>query len=226
MFELAYWQRALQTPVILTGFLVDLLPLIAVLTMGWGALELVLLYWLENLVIGVITVIRILFAGVGKGNISSLFTALFMGSFFTIHYGGFCLGHGVFLLTFLGEVGGNSNIATSFSQLGDSAVSDIVTSMGLIGLVGILSAKFLWELYQHVVLYVRNGEHVKAEIGDEMFAPYGRIVLLHIGIFVGAFTMAKLGDPMIGILGLILLRAGVGVIANVSEGRKKQTIAG
>ncbi len=221
MFELAYWQRALQSPVIMAGFVVDLLPLIAVLTMGWGAFELVLLYWLENVVIGVITLMRILLAGVGKGNIPSVLAALFMASFFTIHYGGFCLGHGAALLSFFGDVGRYSNILGSYSRLGDSAGMDAINAMGLVGLCVILGAKFIWEFYQHVVQFVRNGEHIKADIGDEMFAPYGRIVLLHIGIFVGAFTMAKLGDPMLGILVLILLRAAIGVVENVSEAKQK-----
>lgn len=100
MFELAYWHKALQSPEILTGFLIDLLPLIAVIALGWGAGELVMLYWLENLLIGLITLMRIVLTGTGKRTISGGFHALFFGSFFTVHYGGFCMAHGVFLVSF------------------------------------------------------------------------------------------------------------------------------
>jgi hypothetical protein len=34
----------------------------------------------------------------------------------------------------------------------------------------------------------------------EMFAPYSRIVVLHIGIFVGAAALFLLGQPMLGVL--------------------------
>ena len=41
----------------------------------------------------------------------------------------------------------------------------------------------------------------------EMFAPYGRIVVLHFGIFAGAGALFLLGQPMVGVLALILFRA-------------------
>ena len=48
----------------------------------------------------------------------------------------------------------------------------------------------------------------------EMFAPYARIIVLHIGIFVGAATLFLLGQPMLGVLGLILFRALYGIVTN------------
>ena len=48
----------------------------------------------------------------------------------------------------------------------------------------------------------------------EMFAPYGRIILLHFAIFAGAGALFLLGEPMIGVRGLIALRALFGVVTN------------
>ena len=59
--------------------------------------------------------------------------------------------------------------------------------------------------------FLGRGEYRNAEVQTEMMAPYGRIIVLHIGIFAGAFAMIALGEPMIGILALILLRALWGV---------------
>mgnify|MGYP001804404904 FL=1 len=56
-----------------------------------------------------------------------------------------------------------------------------------------------------------------------MQAPYGRIIILHIGIFAGAFAMAAIGEPMWGILALILLRALWGVFLTV---RRRSRIDG
>ena len=50
--------RTYRDPIAVAVLLVDLLPILAVLVFGWGATPLVALYWLENLVIGMFTVLR------------------------------------------------------------------------------------------------------------------------------------------------------------------------
>ena len=93
--------RAYRDPLSLASLAVDLLPIVAVIAFGWGATPLVALYWLENLVIGVFTVARMI--GTAFANVGNLLGALFMAPFFTVHYGGFCYGHGVFLSVFAGQ---------------------------------------------------------------------------------------------------------------------------
>ena len=56
--------------------------------------------WLENLVIGAFTILRML--GTVAANILNLAVAAFMVPFFTVHYGMFCFGHGIFLSAFAG----------------------------------------------------------------------------------------------------------------------------
>jgi hypothetical protein len=56
--------------------------------------SLVALYWLENLVIGGYTILRL--AGSVVTGLGNLLLALFMIPFFTLHYGMFCYGHGIF----------------------------------------------------------------------------------------------------------------------------------
>ncbi|MCF6328903.1 MAG: DUF6498-containing protein, partial [Henriciella sp.] len=48
-------------------------------------------------------------------------------------------------------------------------------------------------------------------IQQEMMAPYSRIIVRHIGLFVGMAALIAFGEPMLGILALILLRAIWGV---------------
>ena len=81
----------------------NLAPLIGVLVLGWDAGVVVLLYWVENLVLGVYTILRIVFARVPV----PLFHAgkLFAIPFFTLHFGGFCAVHGLFIMA-LFELGG------------------------------------------------------------------------------------------------------------------------
>ena len=52
--------RAYRDPLSWVSLGVDLLPIIAVFAFGWGATPLVALYWLENLVIGAFTILRMI----------------------------------------------------------------------------------------------------------------------------------------------------------------------
>jgi hypothetical protein len=62
-----FW-RTYRNPVAWLSLAVDLLPVAAVILFGWKAVPLVALYWLENLIIGVFTILRML--GSVAGNIS------------------------------------------------------------------------------------------------------------------------------------------------------------
>jgi hypothetical protein len=85
----------------------NVLLLAGVLYWQWSVAEIVLLYWVENLVIGAIHVLRILFASPeGWGSADSavqstggerLAAKIALAAFFVVHYGAFCAGHGMFL---------------------------------------------------------------------------------------------------------------------------------
>ena len=75
------------------------LPLCGVLFWGWPLGKLMALYWAETAVIGVLNIFRMLMISPVAG--------LPLAVFFTIHFGGFMLGHGLFLsVMFLDDGGG------------------------------------------------------------------------------------------------------------------------
>ena len=213
MFELAYWQRAVRDPIILSGIFVDFLPVFAVLSFGWGAFELVFLYWIENLIIGVVTLVRILISGFGKGQISSAIRAVFIGSFFTIHYGGFCLAHGIALASLLGGM--------SSDGMTNENIGATVTGSSFDGLPIILGCIILWQIYMNVFEFFRRQEYLETDAQKEMFAPYGRIIVLHLGVFAGALALVQFGEPMMGVLALILFRVVIGIAVNSLLRRKR-----
>jgi hypothetical protein len=212
----AYWSRALRNPVVLAGLAVDLAPIYAVAAWGWGAGPLVMVYWIENLIAGAMTLPRIFLSGARFG-VGGVVAGAGLSAFFTLHYGLFCLVHGTFLIMFL-----------SFTEPGMTMPADAMMNVGAMVRLGLASAPHvgaivgLIALFQLVVLvweFLIKGEWKRSNPMEEMMAPYGRIVVLHIAIFAGAGALIVLGQPMVGVLGLIVLRAVWGVIQNETRSR-------
>lgn len=221
LFEKAFWARAMRDPVVATGLMVDLAPVLGVLAFGWGAAPIVMLYWLENLVIGVFTVGRILLSGFMQARVPGVLGALFLCAFFTFHYGMFCMGHGVFLFSFLSD---GPALTPDFGPGGLLEMAGMALHSAS-GLPFVLSLIIGWQAYVFVMDDWLAGGLVESNPMTEMFMPYGRIVVLHIGIFAGAFALMWIGDPMIGVLGLILLRVLFGLFLNVRRREISQEAA-
>ena len=73
------------SPTALVLIAANLLPLYGVLVLGWAVLPIMVLFWLENIVIGVLNILRILFAG--PADAARWASKLLLVPFFTVHYG-------------------------------------------------------------------------------------------------------------------------------------------
>ena len=204
--------RTYRDPLAWLTLLVDLLPVIAVVFFGWKAVPLVALYWLENLIIGGFTILRML--GTAANNLVNLAGAAFLIPFFTVHYGMFCFGHGVFLRSFAGgeESGGLSG--GGMRSLVDWALGSGPHMMWFVTAIIAVNAVF------YVSDFILRGGYREAQLQAEMFAPYGRIVTLHVAIILGAGIMMAFGEPLLGVLILICLRVVFGMILNVLRQRR------
>lgn len=197
--------RTYRDPIALANLGVDLLPVVAVLSFGWGAAPLVALYWLENLIIGVFTILRMLAAGTQNGAFG-LGGALFLSAFFTVHYGMFCFGHGVFLYTFAG----NTDFPGPAGLVSWAAGSGAHMGLFLTAIAAVNLAVYLRD-------FIGRGEFRRTELATQMGAPYGRIVTLHIAIILGAGLTMGLGEPLLGVLLLIVLRVVFGMVLAVGR---------
>lgn len=200
--------RTYRDPIAWVILGVDLFPIIAVLTLGWGAAALVFLYWLENIIIGVVALARMTASSV-KFGILGLAGMAFLGPFFAVHYGGFCFVHGQFVNLFAGISGQGSTDFFGPIGLVQNALASGAHMPVFVGAIIALQA-FLF-----VRDFIWRGEYRTSDVTEEMSAPYARIVVLHIGIFAGAAALAAIGEPMIGVLALIILRAAWGILLTV-----------
>ncbi|MCZ6659552.1 MAG: DUF6498-containing protein [Gammaproteobacteria bacterium] len=176
------------------------MPLLGVLFLNWHIFELVFLYWLENVVIGVITFLKFIVRRYEHP--VELFLPLFFAPFFLVHYGGFTAGHGLFVFALFGEDWAAAN-GLPARDLARQLLFDQGLAFALIGLV---------------FLHIREWQRDVAKRGlgaDTVFglmmAPYRRIIVLHLTILGSGFAFRELGEPLVALLFLVGLKTAFDV---------------
>ena len=187
--------------------LFNLLPVLSAAVFGWHALPLMLLYWFENVILGVLNAVKMVIAGLATHNMVSVASLLFIVPFFIFHYGMFCAVHGIFLFILFGS---DNLIGNDFAiEELPRRVFDILsaTPFGWWNLVLLVAFHVIYFL----VDWVGNGRWRGVEPGVQMFAPYGRVVVVHITIIVGGFLVLILHQPLLAVLLLALLKTAMEV---------------
>lgn len=199
--------RAYADPLAWVSLAVDLLPIWAIFQFGWGATPLVALYWLENLVIGVFAFLRMVGAGLVQLRQSAVnvLGVFFLAPFFCLHYGAFCWGHGIFIANFVDQT------------IGIPSLPELIGwALGLgPHMAWFLGAIIAANLASFLVDFIGRGDISRARVDEEMVAPYGRIVTLHVAIILGAAFAFGSDEPLLGVFLLILIRVVFGIVLSV-----------
>ena len=192
----------------------NLLPLFGVMFLGWSTFDVVFLYWMENVVIGIINVLKMItcrpsldaikekyadrFAGIPEeqqaqldkltenGSLVSIGTKIFMVPFFSFHYGFFCFVHLIFITLMLG--GGGMMGGDPFDRMSNISVT--------LGMALSVIALFVSHLVSYFTNFLGKGEYKRTAAPILMFQPYARIVVLHIAIVFSGFFTLMLGQPI------------------------------
>lgn len=154
--------------------MVNLVTLVGVLAFGWPAGNILLLFWLENAVLGLCTLVKvataqapakspILVNGRSAGSSPSLYAL-----FFTVHYGIFCVVHLVFRLIVAITIG----VEPTFLLLGLPLVLIVI---------------------RYTVETIRTwfgGDGLRRVVSPQqaMMQPYPRVIVLHLSVLV-AFAL-------------------------------------
>lgn len=155
---------------------------------------------------------------------------LFSSAFFAVHYGGFCAGHGLFLLSLL-ELAG----ADWFPQ---SSWPGPLVFVGLLWdvvrkVIEVAPAGWAWAtaalLVSHGVSLVVNfwlgGEYRERTVRKLMMTPYPRMVALHVAIIAGGFAVMAMESPLPMLGALVLLKVGIDVYLHRREHRGAEDLA-
>jgi len=234
----------------------NLVPLIGVLLWDWSIFEVVVLYWLENVIIGVINILKMVTCspdmekldlksilderigdtanlserqqnqisqkkGIidkfgGKAGALNHGSKIFLIPFFTVHYGMFCLVHGVFVFVLLGQ--------DDMMKAGPSPAEfpAPITEAAAQGGIWAALALFVSHLFSFFTNYIGKGEYRRTAAPLLMAAPYGRIVILHIAIIFGAFATVALGSPVFLLVLLIGGKIALDIKLHLRSHRKMQ----
>jgi uncharacterized protein DUF6498 len=180
----------------------NLVPLVGVLFLGWDVRTILVMYWLENGIVGVLNVVRMLAAqGPDQQGQASLPAKAGLAAFFAVHYGIFWMVHGVFVMTITAPLG---FLSTGFESPLDAVTQD---SGILLGATALLAS----HLASLLLNYFGKGEYKRVSPVIQMFSPYVRVFVLHLTVIIGGFVIIGLGQPVL----LVALLVAFKTIADV-----------
>ena len=184
----------------------NMVPLVGVLFFGWSVFATLLLFWVENVIVGAFNILRMLAA---QPQIGAMWAAkLFMIPFFTFHYGMFVTVHGIFVMSLFG--GG-------FTGRGFPTAATFVHAVQAAGVAPAAWGLALSHAASFAFNYIGTGEYKSAPVQALMFRPYGRVMVLHVVILAGGLLVATLGSPLIPLALLVVLKTGLDVFGHLRE---------
>lgn len=203
----------------------NLIPLIGALFFGWNAILILALFWIENLVIGLINVIKILAVAAHKKQAKTLFLC----AFFIFHYGAFCSVHGALLWEVLGLEKLDKSLYFNFEWMG---ITEIFSD-GVVVFIAFIE-KFKSEILlgitaltvSHFVNFIENfilrGEIFDTQAKDLMAKPYVQIFILHAGLILGAAAVEEFGSPIWLLTIIISFKMAVEIIMHQRRLKKQK----
>lgn len=184
----------------------NLVPLAGVLWWDWSVFALLVLFWMENVVIGLLFALRMLCAD--PSDPALWLGKLFMIPFFCVHYGMFTAVHGMFVFMLFGGDKAAQKLDLAEPALRAAERYDLWLPIGV--LVASHAFSFLWN-------YLYRGEFRRAQLSRLMAKPYGRVMVLHVAIILGGFGAALLGSPVWALVLLVVLKTGLDYRAHLKE---------
>lgn len=218
---------------------VNVLPLVGVLFWGWSLLLILVLYWVESGIIGVLNVFKIATARgemevpqgildalgpprtaaarrslVRVAGLASSITRVALVPFFIFHYGMFWAVHGVFV--FLLPV--FASAAGTAAQPGPFGALDLGT---LLTAAAGLAASHVISFFSN---WIGRREYLGVTPQAQMLSVYGRVLVLHVTILGGAALVGLLGTPVAALVLLVALKTVLDLFFHVREHARRQAL--
>ena len=97
--------------------------------------------------------------------------------------------------------------------------------MSPLAILFVLIGLFISHGLSYRLNYIGRGEYLRTTVARQMFAPYGRLVVLHVTIIFGAVLIGVTGAPAAAIVVLVLLKIALDLGLHLAEHRNAPTVA-
>ena len=212
---LAWYRVGSSVGAVVALIVANLVPLIGVLWFGWDVWGILIIYWLENGIVGLFNVLKMQRAAdPGSGSPGGSEKASLI-PFFVVHYGIFWLVHGVFVFTL-----------PLFAAIGPDGEPDFGTTLSPVAILFVVACLFISHGLSFAFNYIGRGEYLRTTAAAQMFAPYGRLVVLHVTIIFGAIAISVTGASSAAIVVLVLLKIALDLGLHLAEHRRPSAEAG
>jgi hypothetical protein len=217
MDRLVAWYRIGSSVGAVVALIVaNLIPLLGALFLGWSVWNILVIYWLENGIVGAFNVFRMARAEgtptaddsnvTFNGRPAATASKSELLTFFVVHYGIFWFVHGIFVFTL-----------PLFMSLSPEPMEGMTIEPGSVLVAGIAltishGLSFWWN-------YLRGGEYRRATAAGLMFAPYRRLIALHLTIIFGAMAVMFTGAPVTAVAILVGIKTVLDVGLHLAEHR-------
>ena len=176
----------------------NFVPVAGVLLFDWNVTDLMVLFWAENVVIGVYALLKMA--------VISRWGVVVMGPLFLGHYGAFMAIH--FMAVYYLFVRGITDVSPE-------------SATALAGLFLPLWPALLALFVSHGVSFFYNflgrREYVDRTMRQQTAEPYQRMALLHVTLIFGAIPVQVMGQPLLALLVLVALKIVMDLRAHLKE---------
>ncbi|MEX2182926.1 MAG: DUF6498-containing protein [Chloroflexota bacterium] len=220
MERLLAWYRVTSSAGAVVALIAaNAIPLLGVLFFGWNVWTILIVYWLENGIVGAFNIAKMARAEgdmaltpgtlLISGRPASSMAKLGLIPFFVMHYGIFWAVHGVFVLTLPG-----------FGSMGPGGGQDMTAGFDPVTIVLAVIALTISHGVSFWLNFLGGGEYRRVSAAGQMFAPYGRLVVLHVTIIFGGIAIAMTGAPAAAVAILVGLKTVMDLGFHLAEHRK------
>ena len=186
----------------------NLVPVLGVLFWHWDLFAVLALFWMENVVIGLYSILKVAYSGAHRRYRDGFVVPWF----FVAHYGGFMFGH-AFLIAALFH--GPPEGSGPPYQMHDYFLPFLRADLGIAAIALLLSHG-----WSFVTNFVGGNEVRNLTVGQAMALPYRRMIITHVSLLVGGYWLQELGQPLAGLILLMAMKTGLDVIMHRSEHRR------